>query len=309
MANELTWANLETNAGIAHALSGDIHADLYDPTDLRGLCVRIPFLGGMGSETTKTPRFSPAHTFTAATNELTGGGSNEDIGDSNFQISVARRYMRWQLSDLWMMVAPNGSLDLDLLKQIIVEGTGLTFTDMLCALFPSLSTDAGSATAQASVDMMLDGQYGLNNSRAPAPYSLVWSPHGFNKFQASLTTYGGALQFQAATADMIAAKGPGFKGRVGNVDVYDSDSVTLDGGSTYRRGAIFARGAYKYQEAPVQALNGILPAEQRSIVDGIVRIVTSWDADNGVALVVGDYYPGVSEAEDARGRLMSHLAS
>lgn len=309
MANEISFSNLEADAGLAHVLSGDIHADLFDPTDLRGTCTRRNMRGGMGSETIKVPRFNPAHTFTAATSELVGGGSNEDIGSANFQLTAARRYMRWQLSALWDMIAPSGSLDMDLLRLLIVQGTGLTFTDMLTALFPSLSGSVGSTTAQMSVEYMLDGQYALNSSRAPAPYTMVLSPHGFNRWQESLIGFAGPSQFKEAAQEMIDAMGPGFKGTYGGINVYDSDSVSLDGGSTYRRGAIYAPGCFSYSELPVSAMRGFLPPSRVAIVDGLVRIVLEYDADNALGLMVGDYYPAVSEAEDARGRVINHLAA
>lgn len=309
MANEISWATLENDAGLAHFLSAEIHEDLYDPTDLRAAMKRRDFMGGMGSETVKTSRVNPARTFAAASSEISGGASNEDIGSANFQLTVSRRLMKWQVSDLWRIVAVNGSIDLDLLRKFIVNATGQTATDILCALFPSLSVTAGSTVQQMSVDFTYDAIYKLNNARARPPFHQVLAPHCHNKWTESLRGEGGVLQFMPATQEMIDAKGPGFKGMWGSVACWDSDSVTVDGGSTYRRNAMFDDSCFEYVEAPVAAVSDALPPNVVSIIDGLVRIVHAYDADNALTSVIGDYYPAVSETEDARGVQILALAA
>lgn len=309
MANEISWSNLETDAGIAHYLHGAIHESLYDPTDLRAAMARIDFRLGMGSETVKVTKVSPSHPFTAASTELSGGASNENIGSGNFQLTVARYLQKWQVSDLWRIVAVNGSIDLDLLARFIANATGLTITDVLTALFPSLSVSVGSTVGQMSVDYMYDAQYKLNIARAGGPFFMVLAPHCFNKWQASLRGEGGAVQFVPATRDLLAARGPGFKGTFGNIEVWDSDSVSSDGGATYKRNAMFAAGCFAYTEAPVPDVADALPANVKTIVDGIVRIVHDYDAGNALTNVYGDYYPAVVEAEDGRGVLINALAA
>lgn len=302
MANEISWANLETDAGLAHYLSSRLHANLYDPTDLRRLMTRSDFMSGMGSESAKTTTYTRGQTFAAASTEISGGGSNKSIGSGNFVHTVSRRYMKWQVSDLWRLVAVNGSIDLDLLADIIDEAAGLTCTDILCSLFGSLSaTPVGSATAEFVVDYMYDAQYALNDARCPAPYAAVLFPHCFNMFQDSARSEGGVVQWQAATADMISAKGPGFKGLWGNIEVWDCDSVNSDGGSTYKLNAMFGQGCFEFQEAPAVQVADALPANVVSIVNDTIRIVHAYDADNALTTVYGDYYPSVKEAEDARG--------
>lgn len=306
MADELSWANLETDAGIAHYLSNEIHADLYDPTDLRATARRTLFAPNMGSETVKTPRINRSHTFASAASEISGGAANLDIGSSNFQKTVSRKLMQWQLTELWQLVAPTGSIDLNLLRGVIVEASGLTFTDLISTLFSSLSVTAGSTTQQMSVDYMYDAQYLLNTARARPPFHMVLSPHGFNGWSSSLRGEGGANQFKAATQDMIDAKGPGYKGEYGNIQVWDSDSVPLDGGSTYRHSAMYDQACFEYTEAPIVTP---LPSNVSVLVNGLVRIVLVHDADNAMTKLVADYYPAVVETEDSRGVQIRHLAA
>lgn len=309
MANEISWSNLETDAGLAAYLAGEVEALLYDPTDLRAVMRRRDFRTGAGSESTKVTQYARGQVFAAATNELVGGASNEDIGSANFVHTVARRLMKWQASDLWRLVAPMGSIDLDLLAGIINEGAGLTITDLVCALFPSLSQSVGGTAQQMSYQKMQDGQFLLNTARARGPFTMVLAPHSFNKWQDDMAGQGGSIQWQAATEQMIAAVGPGFKGRFGNIDIWDSDSVTEDGGSTYHRNAMFAPGCFEYQEAPAVDVADVLPANVTLVLDGTIRIVHDYDADNALTNVIGNYYPSAKEAEDLRGVLIPALSS
>jgi hypothetical protein len=302
MADEISWANLETHGGLAHYLEKRLHTNLYDPTDLRRLMPRREFTPGMGSETAKTTKVTRGQTFDAASTEISGGGSNKSIGAGNFQHTVSRRYMKWQVSDLWRLVSVNGSIDLDLLADVIDEAAGLTCTDILCSLFTSLAATAvGSTTGEMVVDYMYDAQYELNDARVPTPYAAVLFPHCFNMFQDSARSEGGVVQWQAATADMIAAKGPGFKGLWGGIEVWDSDSVNSDGGTTYKLNAMFGYGCFEYMEAPPIQVSDALPANVVKITDNDIRIVHAYDADNALTTIYGDYYPSVVEAEDLRG--------
>jgi hypothetical protein len=308
MANEFSWANFETDAGLAHYVSGEVHEILYDPTDLRSTARREIFKTGMGSETSKTTKYTRGQVFAAASSEISGGASNSATTTSNFQLNPTRRVMQWQITELWELVAPAGVLDLDLLVGLIIEGTGLTFTDLLCTLFASLSVTAGSTTEQMSPDYMWDAQFLLNTARARPPFHMCLSPHGFNQFQLGLLNAGGVLQFLPATAEMIQAKGPGYKGQYGQVMVWDADSVTLDGGSTYRRSAMYDEQCFKFTEAPVP-MPQTASARSNVLVSGLVRVLMEHSGANAIETVYGDYYPSVVEVEDSRGVLIRHLAA
>lgn len=301
MANELSFANLETDAGLAHVLAGDLAAKLYDPTDLRAVLVRRPWTNGLGSETVKVTQYSRAHAFAPATSEIVGGGSNADIDSGNYQHTIARRKLKFTVSSLWQQVAPNGSLDLDLLANIFVEATGLTVTDMVTALFGSLANNVGSTTGDMSLDFIYDGQFQLNLQRVPGPFTTILRPKAFNELQSSIAAATGSVQWQPATAAMIMAKGPGFKGQLNGHDIWDSDSVAQDGGAQYYESAMFGMGCFEYVEAAPADLSAVLPANVWKIDAGVVRIVHEYNANDAITEVIADYYPSVVETEDLRG--------
>lgn len=300
MANELSFANLETDAGLAHYLAGEIRAKLAERTDIRSTLDFIPFRAGMGSETLKVTQYNPAFTFAAASTEISGGASNSSIGSGNFQLVAARRVLKFTISDLWKIVAPTGSLDLDLLAMVINEAAGLTVADMITTIFDDIATAVGSTTADMSIDYLYDGQFQLNLERASGPYFCVLKPKAFNELQASIRGETGAIQYVPATAEMLVAKGPGYKGSINGIEVWDHNSVDTDGGGTYYHNAMYARGAFAYTEMPVDSVTSQLPPQVFRIDAGNVLIVHEYDADNGITEVIGSYFPAVVEAEDLR---------
>lgn len=302
MANEISWSNLETNAGLAHILSGEVQMLLGDPTDIRSTLMRMPFRPNMGSETMKTPQYDGHHIFAAATSELVGGASNQSIGSSSFSLTVSRRLIKWQISDLWQLVVPGtGNIDIPLLAETLVRGTGLTITALICDLFPSLSNAVGSTSGNdMSLDYHFDAQYQLNLSRAGGVFTEVLRPKQFNELQASIRAEGGTLQFQSASAEMIRAKGPGYKGNYGGVDIYDTDSVDADGGASYYQGAMYTRDCFAYTEAPAAMAQDYIPVNQ--VIDlGALMIEFVRDGANALTDMYGNYYPAVVEMQDAAG--------
>jgi hypothetical protein len=307
MANELSLNNLATDAGLSHYLAGELHADLHDPTDLRATCRKTQFQSNAGSATAKTTRYARTQTFAATSTEISGGFSNSSIGSGNFTKAASRRGMVWQYTDLWKMVAPTGSLDLDLLRGIIVEKTGDTFTDIVTALFASLSVTAGSTTAQMDIQYFFDAVFLLNTARAKPPFNMVLSPHGMNMFVNSARQEGGVIQWIPATAELIKARGPGYKGEFNGVGCWDADSVSLDGGSTYRRSAMYDSECFEFMEAPPPA---DVPANVQVLVSTPeVRIILDYVGADAITTVIGDYYPAVAETEDLRGVQIRHLAA
>ena len=76
------------------------------------------------------------------------------------------------------------------------QSIGLTLTDMVCALFPSLANDVGPGSGNPLlVDSLYSAQFQLNSQSVPGPYYTVLYPQQFNHFQASLRQgLHGALQ-------------------------------------------------------------------------------------------------------------------
>jgi hypothetical protein len=306
MANELTLTDLADNAGLAHVVAAPARALLYDPTDLRAALTKMPFTPNAGSATTKTAQYAKGKAFATMASEISFTGGNTDIGDASFDLTVARRVLKYQMSELWRLTGISGVIDPDQIAEIIFEASGITITDMACATFGSFTAVAGDTSAANSVDALFDGMFALNSARATGNYTTVQHPTQFNQLVTSVRDETGVLQFQSASelADLARAKGPGFKGRILNIDIFDSDSVGQDGGSSYYQGAMFDAGAIQYQEAPTSQMPPMVAPNLVVIDAGVVRLVFEYDADHGLTKMVGDYFPAVSIGENARGVMM-----
>ena len=78
------------------------------------------------------------------------------------------------------------------------------------------------------------------------------------------------------------------------------NSVTLDGGSTYRRGAMYEQACFEYQLASAQAMGSIVPPSVTQIINGVLRAIIDYNNEDAVSTLVGDFYASVVEVEDAR---------
>jgi len=304
MAGETTYANLETNGGrVAEVLAAKVHQILHDPTDLRNLMVFFP-PDWAGSDTLHIPTVDPDIAMAAATNETTGGGSNTALTTSKFTLTPARYYAKMQPTD--KVDITGGTIDLDFMANLLATNAlGLTITDLLAALFSSVSA---SITANSGVDLDTDdvyeAQFSLNTARVPVsaekPMSIVFWQEHYNNFQASLRSETGAVQFKEATAAQLMAKGPGFKGTWNNWDLYDTDSSPTANAGADRVTCAFGYGAFAYTLGDVRRLQRALSAATLWMLLPEMYVELDRDADNGMTTIYINSYPAVSIQETAR---------
>ena len=194
-----------------------------------------------------------------------------------------------------------GPIDLDRVVNKLVEGAGLTMTDLLCNLFNSLSNSVGTSGVDLDVDTIYDALFQLNTESASGPYTAVLQAQQMNDFRSSLRGETGAIQFREATAETLQSRGPGYQGDFLGIRFYQSDSVAKINTNADYSGAMFVDGCWAYTMAPVRALQSYIP-EQNIIVDaGEVLVELSRDADNAMSTCIANMYPAVVEVEDARG--------
>lgn len=305
MANEITTTLLETNGGLVDAVVGPIFGELtYDPSDLRSLMTYVPFMG-TGSDTMKPVLTPVPGAFTAATSETDGSNvTNSAWTTDDFSLTPAAYRRLYQATDLVPIAGgPLGDVAQGMARTLSM-GVGLTMTDLLAALFPSLSNSVGTSGVDMSTDDFYDATFQLSLSNVTGRYACVLHGQQINDLITSLRNEPGALQFQQATADMLAAKGPGFKGSLLNVDFYQSDSVTSSGGNY--RGAMFGQGCFAYTLGAISAFQPHVPASHViANLQNVLLLELVRDAGNGMTSILGHMYPAVAEVEDARGVLIS----
>ena len=148
MANEVTYSDLVSNGGaVAEVLSALVVEQLYDPTDLRSVCQRIDY-STFGSTQMAITKDATPSAF-ASTAEAVSV-ANSAYTTSEFTLSVSKYALAYELTDL---VGVSGSpIDLDRIVRNLTAGVSLTMTDLICALFGSLSNSVGTSGVNLSVD-------------------------------------------------------------------------------------------------------------------------------------------------------------
>lgn len=301
MASEVTEASLESAGGrVSQILSALVLEQLYDPTDLRSLLRFVP-PEFSGSDTLRVTLDAVPGAYTAATNETTGGQSNSAYTTSKFDLAIARYVKQYQMTDLFGVTSPGAPIDAQRVVGKLIDGVTLTMTDLIVALFANIASSVGTSGVNLSVDNIYSAMFQLNSQSVPGPFACVLHPVQINDFITSLRAEPGAMQFQAATADMLALKGPGYKGSWNGVDFWQSDSVATANASADRDGCMFGYGAFAYTMAPTAPLVGAFVAPQNVLIDaGVILVERNRDATNGMTTAIGNFYPAVVEEEDLR---------
>ena len=300
MANEVTNATLVTNGGrLAEQLNAALHQTVYDSTDLRAVIDMIPWMAGSGSATmsvTKLPAPGPA---AAASSETSGGFSNSTYTTGEYQLTAARYGRQLTMSDLAGLTAPAGGVDFPRLLQTLVQTEALTYTDLIAALFPSISASAGTTEVDLSVDNIFTAMATLELANVQGDYSCVLHGQQWADFRNSLRSESGAVQYRADTQGVLDIGAYGAKGSWGGINFWVSDSVVTANAGEDRAGCLFGAGAFAYRGAPVAALAPIVSPYE--LLRGDTWFI---EADrshaNGLTTAILNMYPAVAIAENAR---------
>lgn len=295
MANELTYASL-SDLRATHVLHRELATLLFDPTDIRSALVQVPW-SASGSAATKIGQVDVDYAM-AAPGEVTQV-SNTALVDGSYTLTIAHYTLQFEMSYLAQITAPQGGLDLAGVAQIVANTSGLTMTDIVTALFPSVTASVSETTVDLDVDHVYDAMFTLHAALVEGPYELALYPEQMNNFRQSLRGEGGAIQFVPETADMLRQKAPGLQGTWNGVRIWSMDSITTANAGADSVGCLWGRGAFVYQEGDVNALIPYIPAEAR-VQAGKVFVQVQQVEDYGKSRVVGHYFPAAAIAENAR---------
>jgi hypothetical protein len=325
VANETTYSGLETAGSrvaetIAAPAAGALDRVLHDPTDLGAFCVMVPY--APGSSTNQVYRKPAPVALTAASSETSGGASRTVYTPVGFTLAPTRRYGKFAPTDLALLTDPVTTDPTDPrfpeviadILQLLKDSVRLTITDVLTALFTSLSTTVGDTVQPLRADHIFDGQFALNMSNVPItadrPAICTLAPRQMNHLQDDLRGESGVMAWQTSTADMLAAHGPGLIAKWNNILFVQSDSCPLSDTNTNRNGAMFGWDAFAAQLAPVAPVLGNIPPGNLLFVSEFFFIELSRDADNGITDFLGNAYLTAAIAgENARGVRVRSSAS
>lgn len=304
MANEITFANTG-DLKLAKILNNEIQLLLADRFSLRNhpSIFQAGNISGRGSSVLSVPQagldgFDIMTTPTGAAGEL-NPAANVALTDSSADITISRFALRREISDLANMTDSVG-LTVERLAADMVGGYEMAVTNAICDTIDGFTTVAGTSGVDLSVDDFFSALFSLEQASVPTPYVAVLHPVQLTDLQSSIRAEGGALQYIAATQEMLQAKGQGFAGSFLGVDIFKSSKVPTANGGADRAGAMMGFGAIGMAEGsvrPIAALGGALQFPAGTII----AVEYERTAATALTSITGNAYFGVAKLQDSMG--------
>ena len=301
MANEVLYSGLG-DLRLAKILNNEIQLLLADRFSLRNHPSIANFgnIAGRGSSVLSIPQAGlDGYDLMTAVGSETSSASNVALTDSSADITIARYALRREISDLANMTDSVG-LNVERLAADMVGGYEMAVTNAICDTIDGFSATAGTSGVDLSVDDFFSALFTLEQASVQTPYVSVLHPVQVTDLQNSIRAEGGALQYIAATQEMLMAKGQGFAGSFLGVDIFKSSKVPTANAGADRAGAMMGYGAVGMAEGavrPIAALGGALQFPAGTV------IAVEYERSSATALtsITGNAYFGVALLQDAMG--------
>jgi hypothetical protein len=313
MANEITYTG-KGDFFIAAALNRMLYENIVDRTDLSRTVTYYGSANGAGSTASKISKATFDDPMVAAnTDEVTPIG-NTDLGTGSATITVARQALSRDLSDIYQLIGEGGpSPDAARFASDMADAAVLRITDMICALFGSLSSIVGVSGVNMALDDLYEGLYVLIRARAGGQKIFVGSPQQVTDLIDSIRNEGQKLTPPDAT-DLLSRLGNqenwGFHGTFAGVQIWSADSVVTNGPDS--EGGLYTEKAFGLRDGvPQAAMTAAAPGSFMSATPNGSPVFVEFerDAKAGLTSIVGNLYVGVAEIDDAHGVLMRNSAT
>ena len=302
MANEITFANTVGDLKLAKILNNEIQLLLADRFSLRNhpSIFQAGNISGRGSSVLSVPQAGlDGFDLMSATGGEIAATANVALTDSSADITISRFALRREISDLANMTDSVG-LTVERLAADMVGGYEMAVTNAICDTIDGFTTVAGTSGVDLSVDDFFSALFSLEQASVPTPYVAVLHPVQLTDLQSSIRAEGGALQYIAATQEMLQAKGQGFAGSFLGVDIFKSSKVPPANGGADRAGAMMGYGAIGMAEGsvrPIAALGGALQFPAGTII----AVEYERTAATALTSITGNAYFGVAKLQDSMG--------
>jgi len=306
MANEIVYSGLG-DLRLAKMITQEIQLLLRDTQNLRNSQFLSYFgsINGTGSSVVSVRKAGLDGFDTFAGLGEIAAGSNTALTDASVDITVARQFLKYQISDLASMTG-FGANDVDPFR--IATSIASSYETRFAALQSdtggNLATNVvGNATDQFSVDLFFEAIFKLeqaaSNKGVAGPYAMVLHPKQLVELQDSLRNEtSNSVAMMAATADMLKAKGSGFVGTLFGVEVYKSSHVTNSGGA--HEGYIITPGCIGYADG----IPSSLPQAVDFMQMGKVLIEMERSGNEALTSIMGHAYLGMAIVDEDRGCLI-----
>jgi len=311
MANEITYTG-HGNLFIAAALDQAIYESIVDRTDLALTCTYRGSVNDSGSTAAKVAKVTWDDAMGAANADEVTTVAQTDLSTGTVTITVARQALTRLVTDLYEIVGGPRPATQDFANDM-VRAAQLRFTDMVCALFTSLSSSVGTGGANMTLDDLYDALYTLIRARASGKRFAVLAPIQLTDLMDSLRGEGLAIVPPDAASILAGAgdtQGWGMHGTFAGCEIWSADSCVTNG--VNKEGAVYTQQCFGYKDGIPNALtNHAAPGSFVSMSPSGSPIFVEFERLAGEAntKVVGNYYVGVSEVDDAQGVLVSTSAT
>lgn len=224
--------------------------------------------------------------------------SNTALDLAKFTITTSRYSLAHEFSDFLASKDPSGIVNSNRIAQSLVGSAMMALTGVLAALTAGFSTIVGSTGVPFTHDLFELAAASLRARGVPGPYLAVLHTEQHAQWMLDLSSRGGVSQWQAATAEQIALRGPGYQGSYMGIDIFTSSYVQSANTNVDWKGGLFGRGALGFKEEG----HGPIPKSAHILLDsGPIRIEEMRSARTQSTVVVGNYRCGAVEIEDSRG--------
>jgi hypothetical protein len=293
-----TYSDL-SSIRLAHMIENEVRAILADQASIRnsGALLYAGDVAGIGSKVLRMryADWGANQPFVSAVDgaEVTASA----ITPSTADITIGRSALRYDITDLAAMTGLGLDIDPFSIAQKMAASAEARMNQIICATFASASASVGTSGVDMSVDDFYDAMFQLESENNDGQFYCVLHPQQLSDLRDSLRAESNnALAFSPATEDMLAAKGQGFAGRFGGVDIFKSSYVTEAGGN--KIGAMMSRGGVAYAVGTPRPLAGA-GVEIRPAGTPVV-VAFQRDESMGLTEVMGHLYAGAALTEQAR---------
>jgi len=298
MANEVLYSGLG-DLRLAKILNNEIQLLLADRFSLRNhpSILNAGNIAGRGSSVISIPQAGlDGYDSMTAVGAETANASNVALTDASADITIARYALRREISDLANLTDSVG-LNVERLAADMVGGYEMAVTEAICDVIDGFTATAGTSGVDMSVDDFFSALFQLEQTSVPTPYVAVLHPVQLTDLQSSIRAEGGALQYVAATQEMLMAKGQGFAGSFLGVDIFKSSKVNTANAGADRAGAMMGYGAVGMAEGavrPVSALGGALQFPAGTVI----AVEYDRNSQAGLTSITGNAYFGCAKLQE-----------
>mgnify|MGYP003146531127 CR=1 FL=1 len=308
----MALTNIITNTGITPDLrmtatiSNELHLKLRDVASLRNT-PWVTYAGSVNGSGSSAVRYRIVgldgyDSFAASVAEDTDiEGSGTALTKSHVDITAARQYLLYSITDLAVMTGTQGDLDPYRIAFSMLGSYEARFAELHADAASAATNFKGSAADDFSVDLFMTGLFELEKAAsgrgAVGPYLACLHPSALVSLQDSLRNEVSNLIVESPEAGEVMKINRFDSGRVGSLlgcDIYRSSYINSNGGA--RENFMCGVDAIAYVDGTPTTLAG---SAEFMVMDKVLIEMDRHPTQN-VTAIVGSCFLGVSIVDNDR---------